>query len=191
MDAVAELAVARPERGARSVAPATSAVFIVTAVLTGLSLVNPCVLRALMRSPRILDGEVWRLVTALCVERGGVAEITLHLVTLAVVGTVAERLRGSRRWLDIDVAGGVSGEFGGLAWKPLGAGSSVAMLALAGACALAVVRRRAPWPLLTALVVVTGVALTALQNLHGPPLLVGAALAAVFARRRVAARASG
>jgi rhomboid protease GluP len=186
---VTELAAAQPERGVRSAAPATTAVFIVTSVLTGLSLVNPCVLRALMRSPRVLQGEVWRLVTPLFVERGGVAEITLNLVTLALVGTVAERLWGSRRWLDIYIAGGVSGEFAGLAWKPLGAGSSVALFALVGACALAVVRRRMPWPLLTLLVVVTGAALTALKNLHGPPLLVGAALAAVFARRKAPVRA--
>ncbi len=183
-----ELAVARPERGAGSATPVTTAVFIVTSMLTGFSTVYPCVLHALMRSPRILEGEVWRLITPLFVERGGVGEITLNLVTLALVGAVAERLWGSRRWLDIYVVGGVSGEFAGLAWKPLGAGSSVAMLALVGACAIAVVRRRAPWPLLTLLVVATGVMLTALKNLHGPPLLVGAALAAVFARRKAAVR---
>jgi rhomboid protease GluP len=162
----------------------TAAVFVVTSALTALSLVHPGVLLALMRSPRVLQGEVWRLLTAIFVERGGWPEITLNLVTLAVIGTVTERLWGSRRWLVFYVGGGLSGELAGLAWRPVGAGSSVALLGLLGACAIAVVRRRGLWRLFPLLVVATGIGLTAGRNLHGPPLLVGAALASLCARRR-------
>jgi rhomboid protease GluP len=181
---LAAIDAARTEPAARSAEPATTGVLVLTSTLTALSIVNPNVLRALMRTPEALEGEVWRLVTPLFVERGGWPEITLNLVTLALVGAITERLWGSRRWLWFYFAGGLSGELAGLAWRPLGTGSSVAMLGLFGACAIALVRRRGPWPLLTVLVVLTGVTLTALKNLHGPPLLVGAAVASVFARRR-------
>ncbi|HTQ07624.1 MAG TPA: rhomboid family intramembrane serine protease [Polyangiaceae bacterium] len=166
--------------------PATSVVFVVTSAVTALSLFVPSVLAALERTPAAGAGEPWRLVTALFVERGGAAEIALNLVTLAVVGTLAERAWGSRAWLVFYLFGGVVGEIAGLAWKPVGAGSSVAMLGLAGGCATLLLRRRTS-PLLVllgALLLAAGAVLTYLRNLHGPPLL-AEALAACFLRERL------
>jgi rhomboid protease GluP len=134
-----------------------------------------------MRTPAALTGEGWRVVTPIFVERGGARELTLNLVTLAVVGTLVERVWGSRAWLVFYLFGGIVGEIAGLAWKPSGAGSSVAMLGLLGGSATWLLRYRPSRALvaLGALLLVTGVVLTFLRNLHGPPLL-AEALAACF-----------
>ncbi len=179
MDSSAEAA----SRALRAVRfePATTTVFVVTSAVTALSLFVPGMLTLLERTPAAASGEGWRIVTPFFVERGGAAEIALNLVTLAVVGTLAERAWGSRAWLVFYLFGGIVGEIAGLAWKPTGAGSSVAMLGLVGACATLLLRRR-PSPALTvlgALILVAGVVLTFLRNLHGPPIL-AEALAACF-----------
>ncbi len=161
--------------------PATTIVFVLTSAITVASLFAPSVLPALMRTPAALTGEGWRIVTPLFVERGGAGEITLNLAALAVVGTLVERAWGSRAWLVFYVFGGIVGEIAGLAWKPLGAGSSVAVLGLLGGTATWLLRGR-PSRLLVALgavLLVAGVVLTFLRNLHGPPLL-AEALAACF-----------
>jgi rhomboid protease GluP len=172
----------RPARASASRslrAPAATCVFVVTASLTAASLARPGLLLALRRSPAILEGELWRLVTALFVERGGSLEITVNLVTLALFGPLTERAWGSRRWLLLYLSSGITGELAGLAWRPIGAGSSVAFCGLLGASATWLFRHRARWPLfsLALLVVVAGAALTGLRNLHGPPILVGVVVA--------------
>lgn len=161
--------------------PATAVVFVLTSAVTAVSLFVPSVLPALLRTPAAMTGEGWRVVTPLFVERGGAAEITLNLVTLAVVGTLVERVWGSRAWLVFYLFGGIVGEIAGLAWKPTGAGSSVALLGLVGGSATWLLRYR-PSRALVALgvaLLVAGAVLTFLRNLHGPPLL-AEALAACF-----------
>ncbi len=172
----------RPSNASRSfLKPATSVVFALTSALTVVSLFVPSVLPALMRTPAALTGEGWRLVTPIFVERGGAPEIALNLVTLAVVGTLVERVWGSRAWLVFYLFGGMVGEIAGLAWKPVGAGSSVAMLGLLGGATTWLLRYRPsrPWVALGVLLLAGGGVLTFLRNLHGPPLL-AEALAACF-----------
>jgi membrane associated rhomboid family serine protease len=161
--------------------PATTTVFVLTSAVTAVSLFVPSVLPALMRTPAALAGEGWRIVTPLFVERGGAGEITLNLLTLAVVGTLVERVWGSRAWVVFYAFGGIVGEIAGLAWKPIGAGSSVAILGLLGGAATWLLRYR-PSRLFVALgvlLLVAGAVLTFVRNLHGPPLL-AEALAACF-----------
>jgi len=166
--------------------PATTTVFVVTSALTAVSLFVPSVLPALMRTPAALTGEGWRVVTPLFVERGGAGEITLNLVTLAVVGTLVERVWGSRAWLVFYLFGGIIGEIAGLAWKPTGAGSSVALLGLLGGSATWLLRYRPSrlFVVLGALLLVAGAVLTFLRNLHGPPLLAEALAACFMTSRR-------
>jgi rhomboid protease GluP len=161
--------------------PATTSVFVLTGAVTLVSLFVPSVLPALMRTPAALAGESWRIVTPIFVERGGAAEIALNLVTLALLGTLVERVWGSRAWLVFYLFGGIVGEIAGLAWKPSGAGSSVALMGLLGGSATWLLRYRPSRALgaLGALLLVAGAALTFLRNLHGPPLL-AEALAACF-----------
>jgi rhomboid protease GluP len=128
-------------------------------------------------SPAALGaGQAWRFITPLFVERGGWKEIAFNLVSLIAVGILAERLWGKRRWVIFYLTSGVTGEAFGLAWRPIGAGSSVAVCGLLGACALWALARRRSWLAVLAgmLTIVMGVVLTIMHNLHGPSLLVGA-----------------
>jgi rhomboid protease GluP len=113
--------------------PATATTLVVTTILTAASLVHPAILFALQRMPSARTGEWWRLVTPLLFERGGPIEIGFNLVTVALAGVLAERVFGSRWWFVFYLVGGIVGETAGLAWKPIGAGTSVAVGGLLGA----------------------------------------------------------
>ena len=105
---------------------------------------------------------------------------------LAIIGVIVERIFGGRRWLVLYFAAGVTGELAGLAWKPLGAGSSVAICGLLGALGAWLLRN--PRPMQSRfggiVILVGAVILTALRDLHGPPLLVGIALGWAMLRQR-------
>ncbi len=77
-------------------------------------------------------GDWWRVLTPLFVQDGGVSGSIFNLVSLVLVGSVAERLWGSARWLTIFFLGGILSEFIALAWQPVGAGNSLANFSLAG-----------------------------------------------------------
>jgi membrane associated rhomboid family serine protease len=162
---------------------ATLAVFTATAILTCASLLHPTVLVVLQRSPQILAGQWWRLVTPVLVERGGWGEITFNLVALAAFGAVVERLWGSRRWVLFYLTGCVTGEAIGLAWQPVGAGSSVAVCGLLGAWAAWSLRESRAHNVAGVLVLGIAVVLSVSHNLHGPPVLVCAALALLLGPR--------
>ena len=117
--------------------------------VTGL-LVEP-VLLALRRDPAALaDGQLWRLLTALLVQDGGVPGTVFNLL-----GLLRWASRPSAGWAARlgagYLAGGLTGELVGWAgWQPIGAGNSVGVCGLAGALAVALLRarttRRAGWP---------------------------------------------
>jgi membrane associated rhomboid family serine protease len=176
--------IARSRRGsARPVA--TVAVLAVTAVLSVLQFPFPEVRLALWRDPQELAvGHWWRLVTPLFVQYDPVWQIVAVLALVAAVGVVAERLYGHGRWLLLYLGGGLVGQAFAYRWAPPDAGCSVAGAGLLGAvCAwllspagprLARVRVWAvAWPL-------AGVALTAVGEYHGPPLLLGFGLGALL-----------
>jgi rhomboid protease GluP len=158
----------------------TSSVLLLTGLLTVLQFVFPGLLPALQRTPSTLSShEWWRLITPIFINRGNWKEITFNLVSLAVVGTIAERLWGRRRWLMFYLLGGFVGECAGLAWKPDGAGSSVAACGLLGALSAWMLFRIKTWPArFGAMFIISGaLMLTAIRDLHGPPLLAGACFA--------------
>ncbi|HEX6675957.1 MAG TPA: rhomboid family intramembrane serine protease [Actinomycetes bacterium] len=103
----------------RPVPRATATVFLVTATTSTLQAVVTGLEPAPRRDPAALSaGEWWRVVTPLVVQDGGLAGTVFNLASLAIVGTVAERLLGSRRWLVQYAAGGLAGEAAGYAWPP-------------------------------------------------------------------------
>lgn len=137
----------------------------------------------------IAHGEVWRLVTALVVQDGGVSGAVFNLVALLVVGLVAERRLGSRNALIAASVGAVAGELWGLAVQPIGAGSSVAVFGLAGAVAVsALLARDNLGRILAVIALAAGVGLILLQDIHGGAAgagaLVGAALSLGSHRKR-------
>jgi rhomboid protease GluP len=122
---------------------ATISVLLLTSAVTVAGLVWPEGRVALERNAHaIRDGEWWRLATSLLVhEKWG--HFALNSAALVVFGVAAERLFGRRWFFVLYAVGGLAGELAGLAWKPLGAGSSVAVCGLIGGILAASIAGRA------------------------------------------------
>ena len=167
----------------------TLTLLAITGLITGLQFVFPEILTALRRNPDALrSGEWWRIITPLFVHAEGWPQILFNFTAIAIVGTIVERIYGSRLWLLFYFAGGLTGEIAGYAWKPYGAGASVAGSGLLGALAAWSVSRKAPLqPRIGGCLLLLGaVVLTALRDLHGPPILLGAGIAALVLWRKSA-----
>jgi rhomboid protease GluP len=158
----------------------TAIVVVGTVFLTGLALRFPQIEAALGRTPAIRAGEWWRLLTPIFINTHGWAQFVSNVLALAVVGAVVERQWGPGLWVAFYVAGGLAGEIAGLAWQPFGAGSSVAVCGLLGSLSvfLLLTVRTGAARFGGIVILAGGLLLTALRNLHGPPVLVGAFLAA-------------
>lgn len=175
----------RSDRLAGRVPLATLALALAVAVPAALQLVIPSLLLNFARDrTAILAGEWWRLVTALFFQDGGVPGTIFNLVTLLLVGSVAERVWGSRRMLLIYLAGGLISQLPALAWQPTGAGNSVANFSLAGSIALVcLLDARRPLPRICAALACTAAAgLLLLQDIHGAAFLLGLVLAVLLRR---------
>ena len=169
----------RPMKGTPARGIRTECVLGVTSLLTALHVAGEPVLPLLGRTPGALArGEWWRLITPIFVNRGAWPEIVLNLLAPAALGAVVERWYGMRWFLVLYLTAGVVGEVAGCAWKPMGAGSSVSVMGLVGAAAAwFVLRKRTTWALAFGTVLVmVGLALTVLRDLHGPPILAGLCL---------------
>lgn len=168
-------------RGARRLRPGrvTATLAVVVTVPSVVGLLVPEVLHALERdASRIADGQVWRLLTALVQQDGGLFGLVGNVVALLVVGSVAELLLSGGRTALVFVGVGVLAQLPALVWQPVGAGNSVANFGLAGAVALLVLldlRRPGAVTVAAALTLLAGVGLTAVADVHGPAVLLGAA----------------
>jgi membrane associated rhomboid family serine protease len=123
---------------------ATAAITVVTAAVSIAGLLSPALLAALQRTPAGLHGEVWRWVTSLLVQDGGVAGTVSNLLFLVLVGTAAEQVMTRRGMIGLYLAGGLVGQAAGYLWQPFGGGNSVAICGIAGALAWYLTRRAAP-----------------------------------------------
>lgn len=188
----------------KSVAPrrlpcATMVGVVVIGVVSTLQLtVAPGLLDALERNAsQISAGQVWRLVTSLCVQDGGVAGTVWNLALLAVLGTIAERVLGWRPGVWAWVCGTLAGELAGLWWQPIGAGNSVGNFGLIGLlCVAALVSRDRPVRLSAAIVLAGGCVLLVDRDVHGAALAAGLAGSWIlrrhgFRRTEVGRAASG
>jgi membrane associated rhomboid family serine protease len=110
----------------------TVAVIIVGIPTLAQFAVAPWILNSLERNwTLIARGQVWRLLTSLVVQDGGVAGAIFNLVALAIVGFAAEQVWGPWRWTVIALSGALAGELWGKIVQPVGAGNSVAVFSLA------------------------------------------------------------
>src|SRR5262249_27568088 len=161
---------------------ATLTLLIITGLLTSLQFVLPEMLTALRRNPEALRAdEWWRVISPLFVHAEGWPQILFNFTAIAIIGTIVERIYGSRLWLLFYFSGGLTGEIAGYAWKPHGAGASVGGAGLLGALAAWLLSRKTPLqPRIGGCLLLLGaVLLTALRDLHGPPILLGAGIAAL------------
>lgn len=171
---------------------ATMAALVLTAVPSLVQLtVTPGLYETLRRDRAAIgDGELWRLLTSFAVQDSGWPGLIFNVIALAVIGTLAERLWGTARWLVLAVTVQVLGNLWGLVVQPVGAGTSLVNYGLAASLAAASVvlgtgpRLRVP----AAVSLLAALLLLALTDIHGGAALLGALAGATLAagRRRAA-----
>jgi len=178
---------ARPD-GRRLPLLAAGSVLLV-AGLTGIGAAWPPLVAALQRQPSMLHGEAWRFVTALFVYSDAWWKVAAALLLFLLVAVIAERGHSRRALLAAFAAGGLAGEVAGVFWQPVGSGISVAGCGLLGLvlAGLAGDRGRSAaerlvWP---AAGLAGALALCALRDIHGPPVLAGAAAGVLAQRARL------
>lgn len=163
---------------------ATIALCAIVGIPSLLQLAFPGLLTALQRDADLIvqHGQWWRLVTSLVVQDGGLMGLVSNLLTLALLGNVAERLWGARDTIVLFFGTGILSQFVGFAWQPRGGGNSVANFGLAmGIFALCVVRAKSPAPRILALVAaVAALRLIALHDIHGAATIIGVIVAAAL-----------
>jgi hypothetical protein len=91
----------------------------------------PAVVPVLQRDPAVTE-QWWRLVTPLLVQTLGWYQVVTNLVTLALVGAIAEWRLGRGRWVILFAAGTFGGQLAAYAWREPGGGDSIAICGLAG-----------------------------------------------------------
>jgi membrane associated rhomboid family serine protease len=146
----------------------------------------PSLLPLLAREPSMWQsGQLWRALSALFVQDGGVVGAFFNLATLLILGSAAERRLGSASWLAVYFGGGMITEFLALAWQPYGAGNSIACFALAGGLTLYSLKRdMSPAQRCVCVVsLLAAVTLLLLRDIHGMAYWVG--IACAFASRRL------
>lgn len=158
---------------------ATLLLFVMVAVPTTLQFLFPVILSTLERDyARFLSGEWWRVITPLFVQDGGVPGSIFNLISLLLVGGVAERLWGSRRMIAIFFVGGLISEVVAFAWQPIGAGNSVGNFSLAASVAVTCLARQAGriTRVIALLALSSDAVLVVLRDIHGAAALAGAIL---------------
>ena len=168
-----------------SVPAVTLLLVLVVTIPTTLQFFFPLLLVVLQRdSTRFVNGEWWRLVTPLVVQDGGMTGALFNLVSLFLVGSVAEQLWAKRDTLLVFFTGGIVGEMVGFAWQPIGAGNSLGNFSLAASIAIACLIRRSSRMVRIASCLALGadVVLLALRDIHGAAALAGAFLAFVLSQ---------
>jgi membrane associated rhomboid family serine protease len=174
----------RRSDGDRRIPVATITALVVVGVPTLLQLiVVPSLLGYLERDQTaISDGQVWRLLTSLVVQDGGLGGSVFTLVSLAVVGVVAERVWGATRWAVVALASGVAAQLWGLVVQPVGAGNSVAVFGLAASvAAVTLVSGNRATRVPAAVSLLVAAALLVAGDIHGGAAAVGAALGLILA----------
>ena len=164
---------------------ATLLLTLTIAIPTILQFFFPALLQMFERNyERFLAGDWWRIITPLFVQDGGLSGSIFNLVSLVLVGSVAERLWDSQRWLVIFFAGGILSQIVGFAWQPVGAGNSIANFSLAASIAVFCLVRNTPrvGQGTAILSLGAGVILLFLKDIHGPAMMIGAVIALILSR---------
>jgi rhomboid protease GluP len=144
----------------------------------------PWLLNSLERNwTLIARGQLWRLLSSLVVQDGGVAGAIFNLLALAMIGFAAEQVWGPTRWTVIALSGALAGELWGKIVQPIGAGNSVAVFSLAASLAVVAMLHGAGLQRLLGVISLAGAALLLIiGDIHGGAATVGAVLGGVLAR---------
>jgi rhomboid protease GluP len=160
-----------------------------TVVLTLVAAFYPALFLSLRRDPSALaQGEVWRLLSPVLVQAdalqagGWRRTIAVFALVAAVLG-IGERTLGFAVALLLYGVGAFVGHSVGALWQPYGSGCSVAGCGVLGGIAVWLLHAR-PRQAKLGGVVVLGLGLVGMlsKDIHGPPVLAGAALGAWLSR---------
>jgi membrane associated rhomboid family serine protease len=169
----------------RKIPVVTLTLVIAIAIPSVLQFFFPAILPTFERDyTQFRAGDWWRLVTPLFVQDGGVAGTMFNLVGLLLVGSIAERMWGSGRWLVIFFTAGILSQGIGFVWQPVGAGNSVGNFGLAASIAVyCLILPALPGvKIASCLTLGAGIILLLLQDIHGAAILLGAIVALVLTR---------
>jgi membrane associated rhomboid family serine protease len=147
----------------------------------------PSIGDALSRHPSLeLQGQWWRVLTAIMAQDGGLVGAIFNLVVVAVVVTLGERAWGRWRTVLLFLGPSMLLNLLAVAWNARGGGSSFASDALLlSMCSLGALTLRRPLIIACAgIAVAAGIVLVAANDAHGVAMLVGAALGLGFAYGR-------
>jgi membrane associated rhomboid family serine protease len=157
----------------------TIAVLAATTTVTVLARTSqPGLADALRRNPgKLRDGQWWRLVSPALFQPDKPFLVAATFLLVAIVGVAFEWRFGRARWILFYLAGAISGHAAGHVFQPHGAGASVAGAGLLGGF-VGWVLKRGPAPLRVGAVIWLAFAVvdTVLRDIHGVPILAGAAL---------------
>lgn len=157
----------------------TTALVLIVAVPSILQLVWPGLLNVLERDwHQVSRGQVWRIVSSILVQDGGIAGILFTLVAVVCVSFAAQTYWSPGRiWLTFWLGGVASNLIVGPSLAPVGAGSSMATFVLG--CALTsniLMARPRRHVLISAIAVFVGIFVIAiLLDYHLPACLLGLA----------------
>jgi membrane associated rhomboid family serine protease len=164
---------------------ATFLLAVTVALPTTLQFFFPEILFAFRRDyARFLSGDWWRLITPLFVQDGGIAGAVFNVVSLLLVGGVAEQIWGSKWTIGIFFVGGIVGDAVAFAWQPIGAGNSVGNFSLAASVAVACLAPHAGriTRMAALLALSADVVLVLLKDIHGAAAIAGITLALLAGR---------
>ncbi len=169
---------------------ATLMVLILTAIITSLQFFYPEIVNILSRDPNaLLAGQWWRLISPIFINPEGWSQIIFNFSALIVLGVIVEKFYGSFRWLIFYFTAGFTGEIAGYFWQPYSGGSSVAVMGLLGALLTWIILNRESIPVQIQIWgpagLIFAVVLTLFQNIHGPPIIVGAFIALLMLQSKM------
>jgi hypothetical protein len=157
--------------------PVATALWLIVAVPSVVELAWHPIYEALARRPHeIRDGQVWRLLTSVTVQDGGLGGTIFNLVMLALIVTVAAHLWGPARTVALLVIGALLfNVLATFAYPSPGGGNSGATFFLATSITGLVLAGRRSWQAVVAAIVTlgAGVLLLGLLDAHSIPILAG------------------
>ncbi len=144
-------------------------------IILALQMAYPPLLQMFERNTAlIVDGEVWRIVTALFFQDGGLIGGIINIFYLLLIGSVTEMRLGKYRFLIVFFMGGILSECIALLWQPIGAGNSVANFALAGSLLfLVLTKASAKLKILSMIGFLGAILLVFLKDIHGGAVIIG------------------
>lgn len=162
----------------------TLGLIALTATITALQFVYPELLALFRRNPEGLRaGEVWRVMTPMFVQPGGVSQCIANAFLLVLFMPMTEKLYGKGLLL-VFLGAGLLSQLFLYSWLPYSGGSSSAAFGLIGAlfCYLLRERKQAllPFVELPAIGLVAGMVLALFRDGHGAGMLIGAAVATIL-----------